>query len=143
MKWTRQMHLATKLYLCFTFFLLISSYRVRNNSHFPLLGSITAASSYSVGDIDNGCHILTFFGISVGHSTLSRQMNKLSHLPTFYKNMNYLTSTKWFSFTDLDEFQHKKWASFLIYDNSQKTPFINSQDKVLCTDLSQLLPCYS
>ena len=84
----RRVHLATKLYPRLKFFMLISLCRVRNNRHFTFLGAITAASSYGVGHTDNARLILKFFGISVGRSTLSRQMKRLSHLPSFYKRMS-------------------------------------------------------
>ena len=90
----RRVHLATKLYPRLKFFMLILLCRVRNKRHFNFLGAITAASYYGVGDTDNARQLFKFFGISVGRSTLSRHMNKLSHLPTFYKKMSYSISTQ-------------------------------------------------
>ena len=102
-----------------TYFLLASSSPVRNNKYFSCLGVITAASLYSVRDTDNSRHVLKFFGISISRIALLTKMDKLSHLPTFYKNMRNTLSTQWFKWIDTDGIPHNNWVYFLIYDNSK------------------------
>ena len=119
-KVARRSHLVTKLFPRIILFLLVSLCRVRNNQHFSCLGAITSASSYGVGDTDNVRRSLKFFGTSISRTSLSTKMNKLSHLPTFYKNLRNSLSTQWFQWNDTNCISHKKWVYFLIYDNSQK-----------------------